>query len=62
MSTTKDLLNLANTVNAASIVKSNYNLAKKKKPTTKDFMDTSAANFIGIGFLQANSKLIGGLD
>jgi len=56
--TTKSLLQLANTIQAAKLVKHNI---KKKPVNVKDITELGVANIVGTSLLKANADLIGGL-
>ena len=62
MSATKDIAGLSNTMMAAALVGKNYDLVKKKKKTTKDFLSTGVTNIAGTTLLKANADFLSGID
>lgn len=61
MTTTKTLMDLNQSIQAASLVKLNLNLAKKKKKGAKDFIKVGTTNLVGIELLKAQAHLAAGL-
>ena len=53
-----NLLNLANTVQAANLVGHNYKESKKKKP---DLVKMGVSNIVGVSLIKANADIIGSL-
>ena len=62
MSTAKDLMNLAQSMNALAIASDSYSYATNKKKTAKGFVSHGTNAMIGSSFLKANAQLIGSLD
>lgn len=58
MSTAKDLLTVANTLQAANMVGHNLKAVNKKKSSTKDIVGLGVGNILGTSFVQANAQLI----
>lgn len=58
MTTTTDLLNLGNAMNAAALAGTNIKLALKKKANTKDFLKQGFTNITGTALIKANAQFI----
>jgi hypothetical protein len=61
MTATKDILNLANTIQAANLVGQNLKQSKKKKQSAGDIVGLGMKNVVGTSFIKINADLIGGL-
>ena len=59
--TTKQIISLAQAMQATALLKKNVSLAKKKKASTKDFVKMGAGNIVGIELLKAQANLTSGL-
>ena len=59
--TYKDILKVIPTLQAASLVKHNVDVAKKKELKTKDMVDLGVTNIVGTNLIKIESQFIGGL-
>ena len=61
MTTTKALLGIVPTLQAASLVGHNLKVATKKKVSTKDILGLGITNIVGVSLIGMESDLISGL-
>ena len=59
--TTKSILGLIPTIQAAALAGENVRVAKKKKVDTKDLVGLGVKNIVGIEVIKLESSLIAGL-
>jgi len=59
--TTKQIMSLIPTIQAAALASENVKVAKKKKVKTGDLIGLGAKNIVGIEFIKLESGLIAGL-
>ena len=57
----KTIAGLIPTIQAASLVGHNIDVATKKKTSTKDILGLGMTNIVGVSLIQAESQIIGGL-
>ena len=55
------ILKIVPTLQAASLVKHNVNIAQKKNLKTKDMIDLGVTNIVGTNLIKIESDLIAGL-
>ena len=59
--TTKDIMNLSQSMTALAIASESMKLANQKKRTSKDFIKSGTNSMIGTSLLKANASFIGEL-
>ena len=59
MTTTNDLLRIANTLQAVNLAEANLKVIKKKKKNTKDIVNLGASNMVGTSLISATADVIG---
>ena len=59
--TTKQIMSLIPTIQAAALASENVKVAKKKEVKSKDLIGLGVKNVVGIEFIKLESSLIAGL-
>ncbi len=57
----KELLEASQDLQAAALVGDSFNLVKKKKKKTSDFLGTATRNVIGTSLIKAQADITGGM-